>query len=131
MRSLQLGLLAILFISVVSCGGSSTPPTNPTPTPTPTPPNPTFIALTISIPAGAAQLGTRAYSPSPVTVAPGATVRWSNDDSITHTTTSNTAVWTSGNISPGSFFDVTFQTAGTYAYHCAIHPGMVGTVVVQ
>jgi plastocyanin len=32
---------------------------------------------------------------------------------------------------PGSQFSFTFSTAGTFQYHCAIHPGMVGSVVVQ
>jgi plastocyanin len=26
---------------------------------------------------------------------------------------------------------LTFQTAGTFTYHCQIHPGMVGTIVVH
>ena len=29
-----------------------------------------------------------------------------------------------------SSYSVTFPNTGTYAYHCAIHPGMEGTVVV-
>jgi plastocyanin len=29
-----------------------------------------------------------------------------------------------------SSYSVTFPNTGTYSYHCAIHPGMVGTVVV-
>jgi plastocyanin len=30
----------------------------------------------------------------------------------------------------GSSYSVTFPDAGTYHYHCAIHPGMEGTVIV-
>jgi plastocyanin len=26
---------------------------------------------------------------------------------------------------------MTFPSAGTFPYHCSIHPGMVGTVTVQ
>ena len=29
-----------------------------------------------------------------------------------------------------SSYSVTFPNPGTYTYHCAIHPGMTGTVVV-
>jgi plastocyanin len=31
----------------------------------------------------------------------------------------------------GRQFSFTFTRAGTFSYHCAIHPGMVGTVVVR
>ena len=135
MKTFQLGLITLSAIILVSCGSGSSTPTNPTPTPTaptpaPTPPA-TSISATVSIPIGASSLGSRAYVPTPVTIAPGGTVRWTNDDTISHTSTSNSAVWNSGNVVPGAHFDVTFPTAGTFAYHCTIHPGMVGTVVVQ
>ena len=133
MKTLQLGFITLSTVILVSCGGGSSAPTTPTPTPTaptPTPPA-TSISATVSIPVGAASLGSRAYVASPVTIAPGGTVRWTNDDTIAHTTTSNSAVWNSGNVSPGGHFDVTFPAAGTFPYHCTIHPGMIGTVVVQ
>jgi plastocyanin len=66
-----------------------------------------------------------------VSVAVGATVTWMNSDSIAHTSTSDTNGWNSGVVAPGGQFSFTFQTAGTFPYHCAIHPGMVGTVVVR
>jgi plastocyanin len=54
-----------------------------------------------------------------------------NNDSTTHTSTSNGGVWNSGNIAPGGSFKVSFQSTGTFPYHCMIHPNMVGTVTVQ
>ena len=54
-----------------------------------------------------------------------------NNDAITHTATSDTGVWDSGNLGPGASFSKTFQNAGTFTYKCTIHPGMVGTVNVQ
>jgi plastocyanin len=130
-KTLQLGLITLSTIILVSCGGGYSAPMTPTPTPTTATPPATSISATVSIPVGAASLGSGAYVASPVTIAPGGTVRWTNDDTIAHTTTSNTAVWNSGNVSPGAHFDVTFPTAGTFAYHCAIHSGMTGTVIVQ
>jgi plastocyanin len=34
-------------------------------------------------------------------------------------------------MAPGATFSRTFSTAGTFTYHCTIHPGMVGTVSVH
>jgi plastocyanin len=58
-------------------------------------------------------------------------VTWTNTDSIAHDVTSDTGVWNSTSMAPGTQFTFTFQTKGTFPYHCAVHPGMVGTVNVQ
>jgi len=76
-------------------------------------------------------LGDRAYNPDSINVAVGTTVTWMNTDTVSHTSTSNASGWDSGIVAPGGQFSFAFQTAGTYRYHCAIHPGMIGTVVVQ
>jgi plastocyanin len=80
---------------------------------------------------GAAALGTAAFAPDALTVDAGTTVTWTNTDSVAHTSTSDVSGWDSGIVAPGGQFSRSFQTAGTYQYHCAIHPGMVGTVVVR
>jgi plastocyanin len=66
-----------------------------------------------------------------VDVAVGDTVTWMNTDTVAHTSTSDASAWDSGSVAPGGQFSRAFQTAGTFQYHCAIHPGMVGTVVVR
>jgi plastocyanin len=43
---------------------------------------------------------------------------------------SGTPAFDSGNIPAGGAFDVTFGAAGTFPYHCSIHPVMHGTVSV-
>jgi plastocyanin len=80
---------------------------------------------------GAEFLGNRAFVPGELDIAAGTTVRWRNTDTVTHTSTSDAAAWQSGNIAPGGGFSRSFQTAGRFPYHCSIHPGMVGTVVVR
>ena len=72
-----------------------------------------------------------AFSPASLTVHVGDTVTWSNNDSVSHTTTSDTGIWDSGPLRPGASFSFTFTSAGTFGYHCMIHPFMVGAVVVQ
>jgi plastocyanin len=129
MKSWQLALLTIVSIVLVGCGGNASNPTSPSPSPTPS--STSTGTSAVSIPMGASSLGSNAFNPNPLTVSVGATVRWTNDDTITHTSTANNGTWNSSNVLPGGHFDFTFQAAGTYAYHCAIHPGMVGTVVVQ
>jgi plastocyanin len=130
MSSLRLSLLTIVSILLIACGGGSSSSTPTTPTPTPTP-APATGSTPVSIPMNARTLGPSAFNPSPLTISVGTTVRWTNDDTIAHDSTSNTNVWASGNMNPGAHFDFTFQAAGTYPYHCTIHSGMTGTVVVQ
>jgi hypothetical protein len=69
--------------------------------------------------------------PNPIAVAAGATVTWTNNDNVTHTSTSDTNLWNSGSIAPQGSFSRMFPSAGTFSYHCSIHPGMVATVTVQ
>ena len=76
------------------------------------------------------------YSPSPVTIAAGATVTWTNGDDILHTVTSGTPeAPTRGPLDgtldgPGTTYERTFSDAGTFEYFCARHNGMRGTVIV-
>jgi plastocyanin len=72
-----------------------------------------------------------AFDPGTLTVSKGTAVTWQNNDGVTHTSTSDNGVWDTGNISPGASKNVTFSNAGTFKYHCSIHPGMTGTIVVQ
>ena len=72
------------------------------------------------------------FSPNPITIKVGDTVSWTNNGSVTHTATSNTGAWDTGPIASGaSSSAVSFNTTGSFAYHCAIHPSMTGTVIVS
>lgn len=67
------------------------------------------------------------------TVNVGDTVTWDfGDATVTHTSSSSSGGWDSGNIAPGGSFEFTFTQAGSFPYVCNIHPSlMLGTVVVQ
>jgi len=67
------------------------------------------------------------------TVNVGDTVTWDfGDATVTHTSSSSSGGWNSGNIAPGGSFEFTFTQAGSFSYVCNIHPSlMMGTVVVQ
>jgi plastocyanin len=80
----------------------------------------------------AVAIGGFAFSPASLTVSVGDTVTWTNNDQQTHTATADDASWNSGNIAGGGGTKaVTFTTAGTFPYHCAIHSSMTGTLTVQ
>src|SRR2546429_4001499 len=72
------------------------------------------------------------FSPNPIRITVGSTVTWTNNTGPSHTASSDTGAWTTGNIAPGgTSAAVAFPTAGTFPYHCAIHPRMTGTVIVS
>ncbi len=62
------------------------------------------------------------YSPASVTVPPGTTVCWTNQDAVSHTATSDTGAFDSGTLNEFATFRHTFSTAGTFPYHCGV-PG--------
>lgn len=72
-----------------------------------------------------------AYDPTPVTVAVGDTVTWTNNDGVPHTVTANDGTFQSGTLQPGQSFSFTFTAPGTIDYHCEFHANMSGQVVVQ
>jgi plastocyanin len=131
MFSLRLAGVSFALMVAVACGSdSSTPPTTPSPTPAPAPaPGGTTSAVTIQ--AGAEALGNRAYAPAELTVDLGTTITWTNNDSVAHTSTSDAPGWNSGIVAPRATYSATLTTAGTFPYHCSIHPGMVGRVTVR
>ncbi len=72
-----------------------------------------------------------AFDPASVTIKAGESVAWTNQDSATHTVVGDNGEFQSGDLANGADFAFTFDKAGTYTYHCGIHPSMKGTVVVQ
>jgi plastocyanin len=71
------------------------------------------------------------FDPATIEVDAGATVTWTNDDSVPHTVTARDADFNSGVMMSADSFSQTFSEPGTYDYFCAIHPSMTGTVVVR
>ena len=78
------------------------------------------------------------YSPNTVSITPGTTVTWQNNDSFSECVTSGKvtdsnpgSLFDSGLIGPGNKFQVTFGNYGTYDYFCEIHPWMTGKIIVE
>ncbi len=87
----------------------------------------------------AAELSIRNFMfvPSTLTVAPGQSIRITNDDSVDHTFSSvpgtpAAAAFNSGDIVPGGTVTITApRLPGSYAYLCQIHNFMTGTLTVR
>ncbi|HYB04211.1 MAG TPA: cupredoxin domain-containing protein [Nitrososphaerales archaeon] len=92
----------------------------------------TGVTVVVHIEAGAGSNSSLGFSPRTITVVAGknSSITWTNGDYAVHTVTSNTDLFDSGNINPGTNFTNIFTTPGTYHYHCSFHPWMTGTVVV-
>ncbi len=136
-KTLFLVALGVLLISAllaaVSCGSSS-PTTSTAPgTDTQTKPPPGGTTGPDFTPGQTAEIiiDNLAFSPGEITIAPGTTVTWSNEESVTHTVSSLSGAFESGSISPGGSFSFTFNEKGTFEYRCSIHPTMRGTVIVE
>ena len=71
-----------------------------------------------------------AFTPSTVTSRMGTLVIWTNLDTTAHTTTSNQGFWSSPHLGTNATFSRRFYSAGTFGYHCAIHPSMTGRIRV-
>jgi plastocyanin len=71
------------------------------------------------------------FTPGNLTVHVGDTVTWTNDGPTNHTATANDGSFNTGTLKQGQSASHTFTKAGTFAYICAIHPFMKGTIVVE
>jgi plastocyanin/uncharacterized membrane protein len=69
------------------------------------------------------------FQPTELTVHPGETIEFKNEDIFAHTVTADDGSFDSGLIQPGSSWKMTVQKAGTIAYHCTPHPNMKATLV--
>ena len=71
------------------------------------------------------------FTPPSMTVPKGCKVTWTNNTSKDHTTTSDSAIWDIP-LPPSGTYTHTFNTAGTFAYHCAVHGNsMQGEIIVS
>src|SRR6266567_9375235 len=71
------------------------------------------------------------FNPQTITVRAGDTVTWVNHDDIPHTATSKTGAFRSKALDTDDKFSFTFTTPGSFAYFCALHPHMTGSIVVE
>jgi len=70
------------------------------------------------------------FSPASLTVSPGSTVTWNNNDTTTHSVATMDGSINSGDIAAGASYSKTFATAGTFDYHDAHNTNMTGVLII-
>ncbi len=118
------------FWGTITVAEAPTPRPDPTPTPRPGTTAPPAGATPVPPPGDILMAG-RVFNPRSLTVDAGTTVRWRNNDSREHTVTANDRAFDSGIMAVGATFTRVFNTPGTYAYVCLLHPDMTGTIAVR
>lgn len=127
MRIIFAGAIVALGLVASACSNSydAGNPTAPTPqAPTPTTSN---SIVTINI---VRNSGAQSFSPDPATLPAGQMVVWHNSDGATHRVVLNSGSLDTGDLAPGASSQPMSINTGGGAYHCTIHPSMVGTIVV-
>lgn len=128
-------ILVALLVLLAACGTTSSAGTQagtqPSATDTSVPSAPTATATTGAPASGnAVNISDYQFSPDSLSVKVGTTVVWTNTTAnTTHTVTSNSGAF-NHTLSAGDTFSFTFKTAGTFDYHCSIHPFMTATITV-
>ncbi len=123
---LKIGALIVLVgLSLIGCAqespygeGDYQQPVG-TPTPEETPSGDTTVTIE-----------SYSYNPQSITVKVGTEVTWKNEQSVTHTVTSEEGLFDSGDIEQGETYSYTFEDLGRHNYYCTIHPSMTGEVIV-
>ena len=107
-------LAAVAMAAATACGGDSTGPGSE---------GPPVASNQVSI-------GNDFFNAPNIVVPAGTTVTWTwNSGAEEHNVTVSDA--SSGDKSGGATYSRQFATAGTFSYHCTLHAGMTGSVLVQ
>ena len=121
------GLAAVALAAAVvaaGCGGggSNSTPTSPTSAGGGTSSTPNVVTITIK-----GVNGKLSFDPNPASVAAGQLVAFRNADSVEHQITLDDNSLKTAIIAPGATSATLAVGAANTAYHCAIHPSMVGS----
>jgi len=119
-------ILACMALLVAGCGGGSSPSASA---------SSSGSSSQAAAPGGSSstvKISDFKFSPASLSVEHGAGVTVTNQDSTAHTATSNDGhSFDTGTLAAGASQTISVTKAGSYAYHCDIHPFMHGTLVVK
>ena len=129
----------LLLVAACSSGGATTAPSAAPAEPTaaaseaPASEAPAAAACEKSAAGGEVDVSIEgfAFSPADITASVGQTITFTNGDSAPHTATLDDGSCTTANLSQGGSEGLTFNAAGSYPFHCNVHPDMKGTITVS
>ena len=128
MRVVRTGFALAVGLALAACGSGATPATN-------APAGSAGAVACVKIDtAGTVQVEIKDFSfkPEPIQAKVGDTITWTNNDSTPHSAALDDGSCPTDTIQPGTAGNLKFSVAGTYPYHCAIHPTqMKGTIIVS
>jgi plastocyanin len=134
-----LGLAAALGLSACSGSGATTPPATDAPvtdapaTQAASDPPAAAGPCAPSTEAGTVTVNIEgfAFGPSTVEAKVGEVIAFTNNDSASHTATLDAGDCTTDGLGSGETGALVFREAGSYPFHCRIHPDMTGTFEIS
>ena len=139
-RSIRLGLILAVTAAVlaVGCGGNSgsggygggSPATTAAPAATSAGGGSTTSGAGTPASGTAVAIDNFAFSPATLNAKMGQQVTWTNKQDIAHTVTADGGAF-DHQMPTGATFSFTFDKAGSFPYHCTIHPSMTATIEVS
>jgi plastocyanin len=114
-------MLLAAVAAAAACGGGNGPVATPASPTTPAAPPSAMLDI-------AEINGPYSFFPNPATIGAGQMVVWHNRDTVTHHVVFDDIPIDTGTLAPGTLSQPMTVGAGTWNYHCSIHPTMVGTL---
>jgi plastocyanin len=119
----MVGAVIAVGLGMWGCGGSYSSGSSGNPNS----PTPSSMAGVVTVNVVAIN-GAQSFSPNPATLPAGQMIVWHNVDNVTHHVLLNDGSVDTGNLPPGASSRPMPVEAGGGAYHCVIHPVMVGSI---
>lgn len=91
---------------------------------------PTTGGGTTPVATASVSIQSMAFAPGTIYLKVNGTVTWTNNDPVQHTVTDLGGSFNSGLINPNQTYQRSFPNAGTYTYHCTVHPAMANAMIV-
>src|SRR5215203_4945405 len=131
-RIAMAGLMVGLSLAIAACGASGSGD-SAQPSAAASDGGSTAAACEVVTTAGevTGSIADNAFDPAAVTATAGQVVAFTNEDSVPHTFALDDASCDTGNIANGASGAIRFDAAGSYPFHCNVHPSMKGTVTVS